>query len=82
MALILMQESLNMASESYFFKYLQETLPELVIEVGTTRNNNARKRMLAPYKSVECGEGGHPTPSFPDLDYGCEQGLVNLPGSQ
>ena len=49
MALCLLQESLDIASERRFFDYLQQRLSQLARSMGTRENFNARKRRLAPY---------------------------------
>ncbi len=49
MALSLLQENLNMASERYFFSYLETTLPALAKQVGTLRNYNIRRRRLSAH---------------------------------
>ena len=48
-ALSLLQESLNMSSERYFFSYLSTSLPSLAMQVGTLRNYNIRRRRLSAY---------------------------------
>ena len=49
MALCLLQESLDLASERRFFDFLEQHLPYLARSIGTRENFNARKRRLAPY---------------------------------
>ena len=49
MALCLIQESLDIASERRFFDYLQQHFPHLARSIGSRENFNARKRRLTPY---------------------------------
>ena len=48
MALCLLQESLDIASERNF-DYLQQHFPHRARCIGSRENVNARKRLLAPY---------------------------------